>query len=187
MKSQPESNTPDKDMVYTPFSLAKKIIDYLPTYNTILDPCRGNGAFYDQFMTDDKFYCEIQEGRDFFDWKLPVDWIVTNPPWSIYRKFAKHAYTVADNVAFLITINHDIGLTGRFGDMLDGSTHRIKEIILLSHPTKEEAPEWPRSGFQLGVVWKQKGYNGHIRLTDLRENQLTLTDQIAHSSDPNHE
>ena len=166
MKSQPKKNTADKDLVFTPVDLAKKLIDHLPIQGTVLDPCRGKGAFYDH-LNGDKHYCELSEGIDFYEWNDKVDWIVTNPPWSHYRSFTKHAYTIADNVAFLITINHDLGLTGRFKDLLD-SDHRIKEIILVDHPTKEEQPDWPRSGFQLGMVWKQRDYTGDIKLTDLR-------------------
>ncbi len=50
--------------------------------------------------------CEIACGADFFAWTQHVDWIVTNPPWSQYRRFLEHALTVADRVALVSTLNH---------------------------------------------------------------------------------
>ncbi len=41
-------------------------------------------------------------GRDFFKWVRPVDWIITNPPYSLMREFMRHAFEVADNVVFLL-------------------------------------------------------------------------------------
>src|SRR5690606_673304 len=49
---------------------------------------------------------EIDEGRDFFEYTKKVDWIITNPPWSLMRDFLRHAMTISDNVIFLVTTNH---------------------------------------------------------------------------------
>lgn len=161
----PGKNQREADLVMTPFPLAKAIIDHLPLNGKILDPCRGQGAFFNQFpvyTTND--YCEIEEGKDFYNYKEKVDWIITNPPWSHYRTFAKHAYTLADNVGFLITNNHDMGLKARMRDMEDAG-FGIKEIILVDTPPADSP--WPSSGFQLGVCWKQRGYSGDIKITKL--------------------
>jgi hypothetical protein len=45
-------------------------------------------------------WCEIKRGRDFFAWTEPVDWIVTNPPWSQFRAFLQHAMTLAEKVVW---------------------------------------------------------------------------------------
>ena len=147
----------------TPVSLAKNIIDYLPIEGTVLDPCRGEGAFYDQFpLYTTPLYCELSEGHDFFDWDEKVDWIVSNPPWSIYREFAKHSYKWADNVAYLITVNHDLALKARLRDMKEAG-FGIREVIMVDTPKEN----WPQSGFQLGVVWKQRGYKGKVKFKTL--------------------
>ena len=162
-KLTPIKNQKESDLVMTPFSLAKAIIDYLPIQDTVLDPCRGEGAFFAQFdggaIPD---YCEITEGLDFFDYTKKVEWIVSNPPWSIYRNFCKHSYKIANNIAYLITINHDIALKARLNDM-EAAGFGIKEIILVDAPKTN----WPQMGFQLGICWKQRGYKGNTKWSRL--------------------
>tara|TARA_B100001287_G_scaffold276815_1_gene289697 strand:+ start:22297 stop:22821 length:525 start_codon:yes stop_codon:yes gene_type:complete len=92
------------DLVMTPRHIAKQMIDFydLSEVNTILDPCRGGGSFYEQYPCKKKDWCEISEGRDFFTWSKKVDWIITNPPYSIFPEFLEKCFEVADNVALLI-------------------------------------------------------------------------------------
>lgn len=170
----PNKNKPEQDIVMTPPALAKAIVNYLPLEGDVLDPCRGEGAFLNAIrdLGDNSFvtgncYCELSEGLDFFNHTQKVDWIVSNPPWSIYRKFCQHAYEIADNIAFLITVNHDLGLKARIRDM-EEADFGIKEIIMLDTPIKTEEHWWPQSGFQLGMVWKQKAYKGDIKYTKLK-------------------
>ena len=162
----PKKNKAEDDIVMTPEWLAKRVIDSLPIKGKVLDPCRGLGAFYNQ-LPGDKYYCELSEGLNFFDWKDKVDWVVTNPPWSIYRKFTQHAYEIADNVCFLVTINHDLGLRARLRDM-DEAGFGIRQIFTIDTPKENPGTkEWPQMGFQLGWVWKQRGYKGPIEWTNL--------------------
>ena len=159
----PSKNTSEKDLVWTPPGLAKKIIADLNPSGLILDPCRGPGAFYDNFPAHcEKDWCELSEGRDFFEYKQKVDWIITNPPWSIQRSFAKHAYTIADNTAFLITITSELGMAARVRDMVDAG-FGVKAIYFYDQPKTD----WPQSGFQLAVVHKQKGYKGVVEMHNL--------------------
>jgi hypothetical protein len=55
----PPKNTPEKDIVMTPEWLAIEIIDHFSPSGIILDPCRGEGAFYDNFNTETKEWCEL--------------------------------------------------------------------------------------------------------------------------------
>lgn len=161
----PPKNQPSADLVMTPPVLAEAIIAHLPLTGSVLDPCAGDGVFYCRFPhTLQKEWCEITRGSDFFAWTKRVDWIVSNPPWSKYREFARHAYEVADNVAFLATINHDLALRARLRDMNEAG-FGIREIILIPTPGKETG--WSQSGFQLGVVWKQRGYTGGATFSSL--------------------
>lgn len=155
----PKSNTPDKDLVMTPNWLAADILHHFNIAGSYLDPCKGNGAFFDQCQSDIKDWCEISEGRDFLTYEEKVDWIVTNPPWSKMRQFLVKGMEVADNVVYLTTINHyttkrrmlDIKQMG-FG---------VREIFCVPTPSKP----WPALGFQLAAVHLQKGYKGHIQIT----------------------
>lgn len=72
----PEQNDGEADLVYTPRNLAEELIAAFASEigGIVLDPSRGDGAFYDALPPGlDKRWCEIAEGRDFFDWTEPVD------------------------------------------------------------------------------------------------------------------
>ena len=100
----PPKNTPEKDIVMTPEYLAKDIIEHFNPTGIVLDPCRGTGAFYDNF-TGEKDWCELGEGKDFLQYASKVDWIITNPPWSKMQKFLEHGMKVSDNIVYLTTIS----------------------------------------------------------------------------------
>lgn len=93
----------DSDKVYTPDHIAKYIVEFFQPTGKILDPCRGEGAFY-KFLPADSFWCEIQEGVDFFEWNTPVDWIISNPPYSNFDEWLDHSYQVAENIVYLIPL-----------------------------------------------------------------------------------
>ena len=64
--------------------------------DSYLDPCCGrNRVFYDLCPLADKDWCEIELGRNFYHWGLPVDWIVSNPPYYRFWKFQHHASWLA--------------------------------------------------------------------------------------------
>lgn len=95
--------TKASDIVLTPEWVAKDIMEYFNPQGTILDPSRGNGAFH-QFMPNGSPWCEIREGIDFFEWDERVDWVVGNPPYSIFRKWITHSFAIADNIVYLLPI-----------------------------------------------------------------------------------
>ncbi len=104
-------------------------------------------------------WSEIKRGRDFFAWTQPVDWIITNPPWSEIRRFLQHAMTVADHVVFLVTINH-LWTKARVRDIREAG-FGIREIVLVDMPKS-----FPQSGFQLGAVYLSRGRQAVVTLTD---------------------
>ena len=106
--------------------------------------------------------------QDFYKWTKPVDWIVSNPPWSDYRDFTKHAFTVAKNIVWLVTLNHAMAMRARLRDMREAD-FGIAAMILLDTPKASDYPNWPQSGFQLGAVWYQAGYKGDIEIIDEHE------------------
>ena len=149
------------DRVYTPPALANKIVEYFNPQikGIVLEPCVGKGAFV---RAINKFKhpirkCEIDKGSDFFDFTEKVSWIITNPPWSLARRFAQHSYEISDNIVFLITVNHFMGLKARRLDM-ERAGFGIKEIVYVDTPPKP----WPQSGFQLAAIHIKRGYKGKI-------------------------
>ncbi len=146
----PSKNSPDKDRVYTPEELAIKIINSVSLYGKVLDPCMGEGSFYNN-INHDKDWCELDKGKDFLLYTNRVDWVITNPPWSKFREFLIHAMSISDNIAFLAPINHFI-TKARLRDISSKGFY-INKFILVDTPK-----EFPQSGFQLvvGVLSKTK-------------------------------
>ena len=84
----------------TPEWAAKDMVAFFRPSGRVLEPCRGDGAIFKHLP--DAEWCELDEGRDFFDWSGSVDWILTNPPYSKLRPFMRHAFRLAKDVALLI-------------------------------------------------------------------------------------
>jgi len=155
----PPKNRPKADIVMTPVYLAKNIIEHYKPTGFILDPCRGEGAFYDNYDTDNKDWCEIDEGKDFLEYNKKVDWIITNPPWSKMRIFLEHGMRIADNIVYLTTINH-YTTKRRIRDMKENG-FGIKEFYCVNTPKKP----WQGSGFQLGAVHTKRDWSGPITMS----------------------
>ena len=99
------TNTKRNDVVMTPEYITKQLVEHFRPEGIILEPCKGEGAFM-KYLPEDTKWCEITEGKDFFQFNEKVDWIITNPPYSKMRKFIQHSMEVSDNIVFLTTINH---------------------------------------------------------------------------------
>jgi hypothetical protein len=93
------------DVVYTPAWVVTDMIEQFAPCGRILDPCRGAGAFTDQLPSGTP-WCEIGEGRDFFDWDEPVDWVIGNPPYSLTRQWFRHSYGIADHLLYLVPLRN---------------------------------------------------------------------------------
>jgi hypothetical protein len=92
----------DEDVVFTPPHVAQELVTrYAPT-GKVLDPCAGDGVF--RKLIPGCLWCEIKEGRDFFNWKEPVDWIIGNPPYSILNQWLEHSFSLATDVIYLLPI-----------------------------------------------------------------------------------
>lgn len=158
MKNQPNRDYTSNDVVQTPTRLARLIVEHFQPEGKILEPCRGKGNFFLALPEAD--WCEIAEGKDFFDCANKYDWIVTNPPWSQIKNFLEHAMKIADNIVFLITINH-LWTTARIR-LIQDYNFGIKEICMTGMP-----PTFPQSGFQLGAIHLKRGYIGKITLSEI--------------------
>lgn len=90
----------EKDVVYTPEWVAADMVRFFNPAGRILDPCKGDGVFL-KYLPQSAEWCEIQDGRDFFAWTQPVDWVFGNPPYSAFGKWIYHAMGIAQNVVYL--------------------------------------------------------------------------------------
>lgn len=94
----------ESDIVYTPKHIAQGIIDMVTPQGTCLDPCLGDGSFYNCF-TGEKYWCELRKGKNFFDFEKQVDWIIGNPPYSIFEDWLIHSFRIAENVVYILPTN----------------------------------------------------------------------------------
>jgi hypothetical protein len=150
------------DRVYTPDALAASIVAHFKPSGRILEPCRGKGAFV-RAMPDCDF-CEIDDGLDFFKIKIfnnRYNWIVTNPPWGQFRRFLNQSMMCADNIVFLVTVNHFF-TRARVRDLFE-ARFGLVEIAYCDTPP----PPWPGSGFQVAAVHIRHGYNGPVKISRL--------------------
>ena len=153
-----KNGTVDADKVYTPENIAKLIINKFNLSGKVLDPFKGKGAFYNNYPeTVKKDWCEIDEGKDFFEYKEHVDWIVSNPPYSIYDEVMNHSFEIADNIVYLVPLNKIVSSLGR--------VKKIKEFGGVPYIYIIGAS---RCGFPFGfpccAIYVKRGYTGETKI-----------------------
>ena len=95
------------DVIFTPPSVAKKMIEMcdIKEGDKVLDPSKGEGVFYNNFPSNcKKDWCEITEGIDFFENNKHYDWIIGNPPYSLWTKWINHTINKCDNFCYIFGI-----------------------------------------------------------------------------------
>lgn len=155
------------DVVFTPEPLAKLICAMLPIAGKVLEPCKGEGAFL-KYLPEGTDWCEIVDGRNFFDYDKQVDWIVTNPPYSDFNRFLDHAFRLADNIVLLVPVAKMFKSMGT-----------LKKVFAYGgfvsiHVLPASRAGFP-FGFPCGVYYLKRGYVGD---TDIRE--LRIPDAQPH-------
>jgi hypothetical protein len=152
------------DRVMTPDALALQIVKHFSGQisGKVLESCAGKGAFVRALKKAGyrPLECEIDRGSDFFDFSRPVDWIITNPPWSKVREFLFHAYELADDIVFLVSLPH-VMTRARLREMWEAG-FMIREIVLVDTPPEP----WPQGGLQLGAVHFQKGWSSACKVDE---------------------
>lgn len=157
------------DRVMTPDSLAYAIVEHFSPAGVLLDPCQGTGAFFRAFARwaekpnkgqgiyiDSYTGSDIDQGHDFLarpvddDPAARVDWIITNPPWSLFRPFLNMAMKQANNVVFLDKWNA-WGFNGRLADIKAAGFHFERFAIVPPVPKP-----WPQMGLALAAVHIQR-------------------------------
>lgn len=167
----PDTKGISNDCIMTSPELGKRIIEHFikeVPFGTILEPCRGDGTGFwnnlkELWNNDDLDWCEIEEGKDFFNYIKKVDFIITNPPYSKLSDFLEYSFEIAENVVFLILI--PAAFFKKRMRLAKEAGFGIKEIIYIDTPKKP----FPQMGLQFGIVHWEKGYNGGIEITDWRE------------------
>lgn len=154
------------DVVLTPLWAAKAIVQKFSPSGSILDPCCGQGVFLKCMFGAD--WCEISNGRDFFDWDRPVDWIVSNPPYSIFSDFLRHSMKVARNIVYLIPVNKVFNSYRIMREIY--SWGGIPLIYVIGSGADLKFP----IGFCSGAVHFQRGYQGNTQVEFYKEIKIKL-------------
>ncbi len=163
----------EQDLVFTPDKIAEFMVNYFNPKGAKLEPCKGKGVFL-KYMPDAE-WCEIEEGRDFFNYNKKVDWIITNPPYSIYDKFLDHCFHISANVVFLVPLNK----------VMNNYT-RIKKYYQYGGIVEILVTTGSKLGFPFGfpccIIHFKKGYKGDLKfnpdllatITKYDKRQMTL-------------
>ena len=164
-KSNKTHKATGQDVVMTSPETAIKILNYFQQHwsygksdDKVLDPCRGEGAFYNN-MIGNKHWCEISEGKDFMDWNKQVDWIITNPPYSIFDIFLKKAMSVSDNIVFFVPLSKLF--KSKLNDLMVKEYGDIREIVNMG----TGAQHGFKVGFPVGCIYYKRNYIGDIKYT----------------------
>ena len=153
-----KTGNPTTDKVYTPDNIAKEIIAKFDITGKVLDAFRGKGAFYDNYPADViKDWCEIDNGKDFFAYNERVDWIITNPPYSIYDEVMEHSFEIADNIVYLVPLSKVVSSLGRI--------RKIKEFggVPYIYITGASRCGFP-FGFPVCAIHIKRGYEGNTKI-----------------------
>ena len=123
------------DVFITPLELAKTAIDMVDVIDgeCWLDPFKGTGNYYNQFPVpeDNRIWCEITEGLDFFSEVVDMcesGVICSNPPYSCIDGVFKHSILCRPRV-----INYLLGLgnlTCRRLEMMNNAGYGLTKFHL---------------------------------------------------------
>lgn len=150
-------NKPNDDIM-TPIEISRMIIDKFLLYGTILDPFKGTGSFYDNYPKEiKKDWCEIKQNKDFFLYNEHIDWIISNPPYSILDEVLEHSFEIADNIVYLVPLSKIVSSMGRIKKIKKYGG--VPYIFILS-ASKCRFP----FGFPACAIYLKKNYKGNTRI-----------------------
>ena len=143
------------DIVYTPDAVAADMVSFFAPLGKCLDPCLGDGAFF-KHLPGGSEWCEIEQGKNFFEYHKPVDWIIGNPPYAVFSDWLRHSFSIAANVVYLIPINKAFNSFTMLQTIYQYGG--IKHIRAYAGGSKLGFP----IGFAVGAVHFQRDYGGDI-------------------------
>jgi hypothetical protein len=115
----------------TPDSITPLLIAEVPLVSgdRVLEPFMGEGSFFNHlptFTLND--WCEILEGRDYKDYKEPIDWVISNPPFKLECKVGRvnSFYYLVEHYAPLV--NKGIAFLGNDTCFSSLTPKRLQEL-----------------------------------------------------------
>jgi hypothetical protein len=147
----------EKDVVFTPENIAYGIVEWLKPTGICLDPCAGDNSFL-KYLPADSEWCEITRGRDFFEYSKKVNWIIGNPPYSIFGDWLIHSFEIADEVAYIVPTNKIF--QRQLIMKLINDWGGVKGLMVYGSGSIIGFP----FGFSVGTFYFSKGYKGKCEL-----------------------
>ena len=129
-----KKRTKANDVFITPLEVAKQQIQLhnINDNDLWLDPCRNNkeGSYFNNFPQNvRKDWCEILEGKDFFEYDENVDIICGNPPYSLMDKWIKKTLKLnPKEFSLLIGIGN---LTTRRIEIIENAGYGLSKMKML--------------------------------------------------------
>ena len=149
----------ERDVVYTPDDVARDVVEFFKPTGQILEPSKGDGAFM-RYLPPDTQWCEITEGRDFFAWDKQMDWIIGNPPFSIFSDWLKHSFEIANDIVYIQILSSIFISYKRMKLIYEYGG--IKAIYVLGNGSDINMHEF---GFNIAAVHFQRNYRGGIAIS----------------------
>jgi len=143
------------DVVFTPDWLAEKICSMFDITGDVLEPCKGEGVFL-KYLPQNTEWCEITEGRNYYDYNKKVDWIVTNPPYSDFNRFLEHSFELAENIVLLVPVAKMFKSMGTMKSIFDYGG------IVSCYTLSGGKAGFP-FGFPVGVYHLKRDYKGQTQ------------------------
>ena len=99
---------------YTPEEITKQLLKNIEFNDgdSVLETCRGGGAFWKHLPPNIiKDFCEIDDGKDFFQYNTPTDISIANPPYrmeidgqrvNIVNKWMNHQFSITNKECWFL-------------------------------------------------------------------------------------
>jgi hypothetical protein len=124
------------DVYPTPLPALLPLLAHLtvrPT-DTFLEPCRGDGAIYNQISgVKQRRYAELREGIDYLNTPFEdIDLVITNPPFKLAEEFLRKTFSELNNggtVAYLLRANFLGSLKRQALWETIGDPHKLNNIV----------------------------------------------------------
>lgn len=160
------------DNAPTPEWLWREIASYFYAHHDlgmVLDPCAGDGRLYN-LLRESRDWCEIQLGKNYYDYEGSPDTIMTNSPWTAQRYTDILRKMLEDAQRHLILLGPLRTLWGtrtRAAMMRDAGLSSRTLIRLPPYPiTAGKSGDFTMGGIQVVIAHWQRGYSGDIKELD---------------------
>ena len=152
------------DEHYTASHVAEAVVKHFSPQGNCLESFCGQGVFL-KHMPPGTEWCEINKGRDFFAWDKPVDWIITNPPFSNMTRVFEHAFKFSQNCVFVIPISKYWSSAPRLE-----AVARYGGLVEIAHLGRGRDIGFD-IGFPFAAMHFKYGYNGLIKQSNIITNK----------------